>query len=391
MKTKTELLKQARNEVPEVTPAELSRQSPRPLLIDVRERQEVDQGMLPGAKHVPRGYLELRIEEAVPDHNADVVLYCASGTRSLLAGHTLHDMGYGRVRSLAGGYGAWKDAGLPVEVPTRLSEAQRARYARHLTIPEVGEVGQAKLLKSKVLLIGAGGLGSPAALYLAAAGVGRLGIVDDDVVDESNLQRQILHSTERVGMPKTESAKKTLRALNPDVTVDEHRVRLNRDNALELFSQYDLIVDGSDNFGTRYLVNDACVILQKPNVHGSIFRFDGQATTFVPGDNRPCYRCLFPEPPPPELAPSCQEAGVLGVLPGIIGMIQAVEAIKVLLGKGEPLVGRLLLYDALEQRFREVNYVRDLHCPACGDPAMKELLPEYTEASCAVAPHRATA
>ncbi|TMA26065.1 MAG: molybdopterin-synthase adenylyltransferase MoeB, partial [Deltaproteobacteria bacterium] len=314
MKTKTELLKQARTEVPEVTPAELSRQSPRPLLIDVREKQEVDLGTLPGAKHVPRGYLELRIEEAVPDHNADVVLYCAGGTRSLLAGRTLREMGYGRVRSLAGGYGAWKDAGLPVEVPARLSEAQRARYARHLTIPEVGEAGQTKLLKSKVLLIGAGGLGSPAALYLAAAGVGRLGIVDDDVVDESNLQRQILHSTERVGMPKTESAKKTLRALNPDVMVDEHRVRLNRDNALELFSQYDLIVDGSDNFGTRYLVNDACVILQKPNVHGSIFRFDGQATTFIPGDNRPCYRCLFPEPPPPELAPSCQEAGVLGVL-----------------------------------------------------------------------------
>jgi molybdopterin/thiamine biosynthesis adenylyltransferase/rhodanese-related sulfurtransferase len=391
MKTKTDLLKQARNEVPEVTPAELSRQSPRPLLIDVREKQEVDQGMLPGAKHVPRGYLELRIEESVPDHNADVVLYCAGGTRSLLAGHTLRDMGYSRVRSLAGGYGAWKDSGLPVEVPARLTEAQRARYSRHLTIPEVGEAGQSKLLKSKVLLIGAGGLGSPAALYLAAAGVGRLGIVDDDVVDESNLQRQILHSTERVGMPKTESAKKTLRALNPDVTVDEHRVRLNRDNAIELFSQYDLIVDGSDNFGTRYLVNDACVILQKPNVHGSIFRFDGQATTFIPGDGRPCYRCLFPEPPPPELAPSCQEAGVLGVLPGIIGMIQAVEAIKVLLGKGEPLVGRLLLYDALEQRFREVNYVRDPHCPACGDPPMKELLPEYTEASCAVAPHRANA
>jgi molybdopterin/thiamine biosynthesis adenylyltransferase/rhodanese-related sulfurtransferase len=391
MKTKTELLKQARTEVPEVTPAELSRQTPRPVLLDVREKQETDLGMLPGAKHVPRGYLELRIEEAVPDHNADVVLYCAGGTRSLLAGRTLRDMGYTRVRSLAGGYGAWKDAGLPVETPVRLTDAQRSRYSRHLIIPEVGEVGQARLLKSKVLLIGAGGLGSPAALYLAAAGVGRMGIVDDDVVDESNLQRQILHSTDRIGMPKTESAKKTLRALNPDVTVDEHRVRLNRENAMELFSQYDLIVDGSDNFGTRYLVNDACVILQKPNVHGSIFRFDGQATTFVPGGGRPCYRCLFPEPPPPELAPSCQEAGVLGVLPGIIGMIQAVEAVKVILGKGEPLIGRLLLYDALEQRFREVKYARDPHCPACGDPPMKELLPEYTEASCLTAPHRASA
>jgi len=391
MKTKSELLKAARTQVPEVTPAELGRQSPRPVILDVREKNEVDLGMLPGARHVPRGFLELRIEEAVPDHDADVVLYCAGGTRSLLAGSTLRDMGYTRVRSLAGGFGAWKDAGLPVETPVRLSDAQRARYSRHLMIPEVGEAGQAKLLKSKVLLIGAGGLGSPSALYLAAAGVGRIGIIDDDVVDESNLQRQILHSTDRIGMPKTESAKKTLNALNPEVVVDEHRVRLNRDNALELFSKYDLIVDGSDNFGTRYLVNDACVLLQKPNVHGSIFRFDGQATTFVPGGGRPCYRCLFPEPPPPELAPSCQEAGVLGVLPGIIGLIQAVEAVKLILGRGEPLVGRLLLYDALEQKFREVKYVRDPLCPACGDHGMKELLPEYTEASCAVAPHRATA
>jgi sulfur-carrier protein adenylyltransferase/sulfurtransferase len=391
MKTKSELLKAARAQVPEVTPAELSRQSPRPIVVDVREKNETDQGTLPGARQVPRGFLELRIEEAVPDHDADVVLYCAGGTRSLLAGTTLREMGYTRVRSLAGGYGAWKDAGLPVETPVKLTEAQRARYSRHLMIPEVGEVGQAKLLRSKVLLIGAGGLGSPSALYLAAAGVGRLGIVDDDVVDESNLQRQILHTTDRVGMPKTESAKKAIHGLNPEVVVDEHRVRLNRDNALALFSQYDVIVDGSDNFGTRYLVNDACVILQKPNVHGSIFRFDGQATTFVPGSGRPCYRCLFPEPPPPELAPSCQEAGVLGVLPGIIGLLQAVEAMKLILGRGEPLVGRLLLYDALEQKFREVKYERDPQCPACGDHPMKELLPEYTEASCAIAPHRGAA
>ena len=389
MKTKTELLKDARSKVPEVRPLELSRQSPKPVIIDVREKQEIDGGMLAGAKHVPRGFLELRIEETVPDRSADVVLYCASGTRSLLAGKTLEDMGYTRVRSLAGGFGAWKDAGLPLDMPVRLTDAQRARYSRHLMIPEVGEVGQAKLLKSKVLLIGAGGLGSPTALYLAAAGVGRLGIVDDDVVDESNLQRQILHTTDRVGMPKTESAKKTLQALNPEVAVDEHRVRLTRDNALELFAKYDLIVDGSDNFGTRYLVNDACVLLEKPNVHGSIFRFDGQATTFIPGGGRPCYRCLFPEPPPPELAPSCQEAGVLGVLPGVIGLVQAVETVKLLLGKGEPLVGRLLLYDALEQRFREVKYVRDANCPACGEHPMRELLPEYTEASCAIAPRRA--
>ena len=388
MKTKSELLKDARVTVPEVTPAELSRQSPRPLIIDVREKQETDAGMLPGAKAVPRGFLELRIEEAVPDRGADVVLYCAGGTRSLLAGRTLKEMGYTRVRSMSGGFSAWKDAGLPLEMPVKLTEAQRARYSRHLLIPEVGEAGQAKLLKSKVLLIGAGGLGSPTALYLAAAGVGRLGLIDDDVVDESNLQRQILHTTDRVGMPKTESAKKTLQALNPEVAVDEYRMRLTRDNAMELFARYDMVVDGSDNFGTRYLVNDACVLLQKPNVHGSIFRFDGQATTFVPGGGRPCYRCLFPEPPPPELAPSCQEAGVLGVLPGIIGLIQAVEAIKLLLVRGEPLVGRLLLYDALDQKFREVKYARDPACPACGDRPMQELLPEYTEASCAVAPRR---
>jgi len=290
--------------------------------------------------------------------------------------------------SVAGGFGRWKDEGREWAVPTQLSADQKIRYHRHLLLPEVGVEGQAKLLKSKVLLIGAGGLGSPTALYLAAAGVGRIGIVDDDVVDESNLQRQILHTTDRVGMAKTESAKKTLQALNPDVTVDEHRLRLQRDNALELFSKYDLVVDGSDNFGTRYLVNDACVLLEKPNLHGSIFRFDGQATTFVPGGGRPCYRCLFPEPQPPELAPSCQEAGVLGVLPGIIGLVQAVEAVKLLLGKGEPLIGRLLLYDALEQKFREVKYARDPACPACGDNPMRELLPEYTEASCAIAPRR---
>src|SRR6202171_4800973 len=371
MKTKTELLKDARSQVPEVNAGDLSRQSPKPIILDVREKPETDAGMLPGAKHVPRGFLELRIEETVPDHGADVVLYCAGGTRSLLAAKTLKEMGYTRVRSLAGGYSAWKDAGLPLETPVRLTEAQRARYSRHLLIPEVGETGQAKLLKSKVLLIGAGGLGSPAALYLAAAGVGRIGIVDDAVVDASNLQRQILASTERVGMPKTESAKKTLQALNPDVVVDEHRVRLQRENALELFSKYDLIVDGSDNFGTRYLVNDACVLLGKPNVHGSIFRFDGQATTFVPGGGRPCYRCLFPEPPPPELAPSCQEAGVLGVLPGIIGMVQAVEAGELVLGKGEPLVGRVLLLGGSGEEVRGVEYARDPACPACGDNPMR--------------------
>src|SRR5256886_12819929 len=373
-KTKSELLKVARTEVPEVTPAELAKelQSRRPAVIDVREKDETDQGILPGAKQVPRGYLELRIEETIADRDADVVLYCAGGTRSLLAGRTLQEMGYRRVRSLRGGYGAWKDGGLPVEVPFRLTDAQRNRYSRHLLIPEVGEAGQAKLLKAKVLLIGAGGLGSPTGLYLAAAGVGTIGIVDDDVVDESNLQRQILHSTDRVGMPKTESAKKTLQALNPDVKVDEHRVRLQRDNAIELFSKYDLIIDGSDNFGTRYLVNDASVLLGKPTVHGSIFRFDGQATTFVPGGGRPCYRCLFPEPPPPELAPSCQEAGVLGALPGIIGLVQSIEAVKLVLRKGQPLVGRLLLYDALEQRFRGIGSQAHRPGPAWRGPPLPD-------------------
>jgi molybdopterin/thiamine biosynthesis adenylyltransferase/rhodanese-related sulfurtransferase len=392
-KTKADLLKSARAQVREVTPQELAQElrSPnRPVLIDVREKDESDAGLIPGAKVVPRGFLELRIEEAQPDRNAEVVLYCAGGTRSLLAARTLQDMGYQRVRSMSGGFGGWSQAGLPVEKPVRLTPAQKSRYSRHLLIPEVGEAGQAKLLAARVLLIGAGGLGSPAAFYLAAAGVGRLGLVDDDVVDESNLQRQILHSTERVGQPKTESAKKTIQALNPDVQVDEHRVRLNRDNALELISKYDLLVDGSDNFATRYLINDACVLLGKPNVHGSIFRFDGQATTFVPGGGRPCYRCLFPEPPPPELAPSCQEAGVLGALPGIIGLVQTIEALKIVLGKGDLLVGRLMLYDALAQSFREVRYVRDPECPSCGDRPMKELLPEYSEMACATAPRRAS-
>ncbi len=385
-KSKSDLIKAARAEIPEVTPAEFARLTgaDRATLIDVREKSEGDAGLLPGAQQIPRGYLELRIEQAVPAHDAPIVLYCQGGTRSLLAGRTLREMGYTNLRSLAGGFDAWKSAGLPVEIPQRLTDAQRARYSRHLLIPEVGEKGQAKLLASRVLLIGAGGLGSPAALYLAAAGVGHLGIVDDDVVDASNLQRQVLHSTERVGMPKTESAKIAIRGLNADVEVIEHRLRLVRDNALELFSKYDVIVDGSDNFGTRYLVNDACVLLKKPNVHGSIFRFDGQATTFVPGGTNPCYRCLFPEPPPPELAPSCQEAGVLGALPGIIGVLQSIETLKLLLGVGEPLVGRLLLYDALEQRFREVKYARDPSCPACGDHPMTALLADYSEAACAV-------
>ena len=387
-KSKKDLLGEARATVPEATPQQVAALLDKgadavPALIDVREQSEWDEGHLPGAVHLPRGFLELRIEDALPDHHAPIVVYCAGGTRSLLASSTLHAMGYDRVTSLAGGFTAWKQGHLPYEVPHKLTPAQRARYARHLTIPEVAEAGQLKLLGAKVLLIGAGGLGSPAALYLAAAGVGTLGLVDDDVVDESNLQRQILHNTERVGMAKTESARLTLEALNPDVRVIQHRTRLTRDNALELIGAYGLVVDGCDNFATRYLVNDACALLKKPNVHGSIFRFDGQATTFVPGQG-PCYRCLFPEAPPPEYAPSCAEAGVLGVLPGIIGTLQAIEAVKLILGQGKPLVGRLLLYDALEQKFREVRYPKDPACPACGEHPRTELLPEYTDLGCAM-------
>src|SRR4051812_31589595 len=298
--SKTQLLSAARQRVTEVTPAELAReiQSKRPVVIDVREKQETDQGVLPGAKQVPRGFLELRIEETVPDRDADVVLYCAGGTRSLLAGRTLQDMGYARVRSLAGGFGAWKSAGLPVEVPFRLTDAQRSRYSRHLLIPEVGEAGQAKLLKSKVLLIGAGGLGCPAALYLAAAGVGRLGLVDDDVVEESNLQRQVLYSPAMVSRPKAECARTALGEFNPWIEVRSHVERLTFDRAMELFGDYDLIVDATDNFQSRYLINDAAVACGKPLVYGAVYRFDGQVSVFGRLGG-PCYRCFSPEAPPP--------------------------------------------------------------------------------------------
>lgn len=388
---KNDLLKQARQDVPEISVEEV-----RSLLdgradvtlIDVREQAEFDEGYVPGAVFIPRGFLELRVEDRVA-RDQDVIVYCAGGTRSLLAGQTLRGMGYEKIRSMAGGFTKWKDAGNPWKKPESLTPEQRARYSRHLLIPEVGEAGQLKLLGAKVLCIGAGALGSPNAFYLAAAGVGTLGIIDNDTVDESNLQRQILHTTERVGMHKSESAKKTVQALNPGVNVVEHRTRLTRDNALEIFSQYDLIVDGCDNFSTRYLVNDACVMLGKPNIHGSIFRFDGQVTTFIPGEG-PCYRCLFPEPPPPEFAPSCQEAGVLGVVPGIVGSMQAVEAIKVILGAGRPLVGRLIAYDALNQSFRELKYRKDPHCAACGGEPMTEL-PEYSEVSCAIPARRKSA
>ncbi len=349
-------------------------------LIDVREKEEYRAGYIPGAVSVPRGFLEMQIEQRVPDRAAKVIVYCAGGVRSALAAKTLTDLGYTDVESANPGFVRWKDLGYPVEQPPQLTDAQRDRYSRHLLLPEVGEVGQAKLLASKVLLLGAGGLGSPAALYLAAAGVGTLGLVDGDVVDASNLQRQILHATSRVGKPKVDSAEQTLTDLNPDVKVVKFYERVNSTNVERIFRDFDVIVDGCDNFPTRYLVNDASYWMKKPVVHGSIFRFDGQVTTFAPGmrltpDGReaPCYRCLYPEPPPPHLAPSCQEAGVLGILPGVVGVVQATEAIKLLLGRGEPLVGRLLTYDSLRMKFRELKLRKDPHCPLCGkEPTIRE-------------------
>ena len=359
--------------------------------LDVREQDEVDQGVVPGAVHIPRGFLEMRVEDALPNRDRTVVVYCAGGTRSAFAAKALQDLGYADVVSLAGGFNGWKGAGLPWEQPRSLTPDQRRRYSRHLLIPEVGEEGQRKLLDARVLLVGAGGLGSPAALYLAAAGVGTLGVIDADAVDDSNLQRQVIHTTERVGMPKVESARLTIEALNPDVTVVGHEVRLSKENALELFAPYDIVVDGTDNFATRYLINDACVLLNKPNIHGSIFRFEGQATVFS-ANGGPCYRCLFPTPPPPELAPSCAEAGVLGLLPGTVGLIQATEVVKLILGIGEPLVGRLLLYDALATEFRTLRLRRDAACPICGPGAPASLDDiEYTDVACAIPALAATA
>ena len=336
------------------------------VLVDVREAEEWSEGHVPGSVFIPRGYLELRIEEKVPEKSSEVLLYCAGGTRSALAARSLQDLGYTRVASVAGGFGKWKEAGLPIVVPKTLTAEQSRRYSRHILVPEVGEAGQQKLLESKVLLVGAGGLGSPAGLYLAAAGVGTLGVLDSDVVDLTNLQRQVLHTTASVGRPKTESAETTIRALNPDVRVVRHDLRLEARNVMDVIAPYDVIVDGCDNFATKYLVNDAAVLAGKTNVYGSIFRFDGQASTFV-ARKGPCYRCLYPEPTPTELAPSCDEAGVLGVLPGVVGLIQATEAIKAILGKGDLLVGRLLTYDALGMTFRQFKVRRDPKCAVCGD------------------------
>jgi molybdopterin/thiamine biosynthesis adenylyltransferase len=345
------------------------------VLVDVREKDEVRQGYIPGAVHLPRGFLEMQAEQKLPDRNANLVVYCAGGVRSAFAAKSLLELGYANVESANPGFVRWKDLGFPVERPPELTSEQLNRYSRHLLLPEVGERGQERLLKARVLLLGAGGLGSPAALYLAAAGVGTLGIVDNDTVDASNLQRQVLHGTSTLGVPKVESAAARIRDLNPDVKVLAFQERLTSANIDRILSHgWDVIVDGLDNFPTRYLVNDASVWKNIPVVHGSIFRFDGQVTTFWPGKG-PCYRCLYPEPPPPHLAPSCAEAGVLGVLPGIVGTIQATEAVKIVLGKGEPLVGRLLTYESLKMQFRALKLRRDPKCPVCGDsPSIHEYI-----------------
>jgi molybdopterin/thiamine biosynthesis adenylyltransferase/rhodanese-related sulfurtransferase len=392
-----ELIKEIRSRVEEVDPTEAQRElelresngsADRAVaLIDVREQHEFEAGHIPGAVHVPRGHLESRIENFVPERDRRIVLYCQTGSRSALAADTLkQQLGYEDVASMNGGFTLWRDRGLPFVQPRALTDVQKQRYSRHLLIPEVGIEGQQKLLDAKVLLIGAGGLGSPAALYLAAAGVGTLGIVDDDVVDLTNLQRQVIHNSERIGEPKVESARETIAALNPDVEVKPYRTRLNADNVIELIRDYDVIVDGADNFPTRYLLNDAAVRERKPVVHASILGFDGQLTVFKPYEG-PCYRCLYPQPPPADLAPSCGANGVLGVLPGIMGLLQANETIKLIIGQGEPLVGKLLLFEALSTQFTELKVRRDAEgCPTCGDAVDLENTEfEDYEALCAAA------
>jgi molybdopterin/thiamine biosynthesis adenylyltransferase/rhodanese-related sulfurtransferase len=378
LSTPRDLLNAAKAEIREIDPAEVAQRRGHYTLLDVREPDEYEQGAVPGAVHVARGNLEFSVEGRLPDKHAPIAVYCAGGVRSAFATKTLQDLGYTDVVSITGGFNKWKDEGLTWEVPRTMTQEQRIRYHRHLLLPEVGEAGQMKLLDSKVLLLGAGGLGSPAAIYLAAAGVGTIGIIDMDVVDSSNLQRQILHNVDRVGMRKVDSAKMTLNGINPDVKVITYDTRLGADNILDIIDGYDVIVDGTDNFPTRYLVNDAALLKNIPVVHGSIFRFEGQITVFNPYIG-PCYRCMIPEPPPAELAPSCAEAGVLGVLPGIVGSIQAVEAIKLLLELGDPLVGRLLTYDALDQSFRTFKVRRDPTCPACGEHAAPIVIAEYDD------------
>ena len=379
MPTFQEILSATKKEIREISVPELQKKLTAKadlVVVDVREPDETAKGVIPKAILIPRGFLELKIEEQVPDKNKEIVVHCAGGVRSALAAKSLQALGYKNVSSLAGGYDKWVEGGGAAAKKECLNPQQADRYSRHVILPEVGVEGQLKLLRSKVLLIGAGGLGSPTAYYLAAAGIGTLGIIDNDVVDRSNLQRQILHSDARVGIPKVHSAKATLEALNPDVRVIPYHEKLTAQNIFKIMEGYDIVVDGCDNFPTRYLVNDACVIKGIPNVHGSIYRFEGQTTVFAPGKG-PCYRCLFPVPPPPELAPSCQEAGVFGVLPGIIGTIQGVETIKLLLGIGDGLAGRFLIFDALKMEFRELKIRRDPACPVCGEKPTITALIDY--------------
>ena len=391
-----EFIRQIKSQIAEVDPAEVhaalnggANGNGDLTVVDVRESDEIAQGHLPGAKLVPRGYLESRIDGAVPDRSSHVVLYCASGNRSALAAKTLADLGYENVESMTGGITLWKDRGYKVEVPRKLTDEQRERYSRHMLVPEIGPGGQQKLLDAKVLLLGAGGLGSPTALYLAAAGVGTIGIVDDDVVDLSNLQRQVIHTTDRIGVPKVDSAEISMNALNPDVKVVKYETRIDASNIMEIIEGYDVIVDGVDNFPTRYLLNDATVRLKIPVVSASILGFDGQLSVFAPYEG-PCYRCLYPVPPPAELAPSCGANGVLGVLPGTMGLLQATEVVKLVVGVGEPLIGRLLLYEALGATFTELKVRRDPECAICSrDPSEiaddeMGVFPDY-EAFCAAA------
>ncbi len=380
-KTFKQIMEEARTEIKELPAGEVNdllERDGKHILLDVREREEYREGHLDGALSLPRGFLEIKVESTIPDKSAPIIAYCAGGVRSLLAAKAMKEMGYQNVISMSGGYSAWKTAGYKWVQDRQFTQEQATRYSRHFLLPEVGEEGQAKLLDAKVLMVGAGGLGSPAAYYLAAAGVGTLGIVDNDVVDLSNLQRQILHTNDRVGKPKTESAKQTIQALNPDVRVIPYQEKLTSQNIMRIIDDYDIIVDGCDNFPTRYLVNDACFIAKKPNVHGSIFQFEGQATVFYPGKG-PCYRCLYPEPPPPDMAPSCQEAGVLGVLPGLIGVIQALETIKLIIGKGDPLVGKLLCFNTLSMDINTLTLKPDPACPLCGEKPTIHQLIDYEE------------
>ncbi len=379
-----QLVALAKQEISEITARELRERLANGnglTVVDIRERDEWVQGHIPDAVFIPRGYLELQIEQHQPDRNKPVVVYCAGGVRSALAARNLKEMGYGNVISLIGGFNGWKNSGFTFKVPTVMTQEQRLRYSRHTLLKEVGDAGQIKLLEARVLLIGAGGLGSPAAMYLGAAGVGTLGIVDFDDVDFSNLQRQLLHGTKDIGRPKVDSAADRIRDINPDVNVVAHRQPITSANALEIIREYDLVINGSDNFPTRYLVNDACQFLKKPLVDASIFMFEGQVTVYQPAVPEhgvaagPCYRCLYPDPPPPGEVPSCAEAGVLGVLPGIVGSMQAVEAIKLILGIGEPLIGRLLMIDTLDMSFRTLKVKRNPDCPVCGDhPTVTELI-----------------